>query len=609
MIALFLLVVIHLADHNDFFFSNVWAGNSNEIPGVLGLSRGGDDSSQIYAITGESGALYRSTDGAAWVKVTINLSNVSTYFSAVTLTPKGTVYVSSSEGLFRSTDSGRSWSVIPTEEQIFFVFPVTDDILLARIWKTGLLRSENGGTTWYPVGIELQNPVLSVVQDKAGLIWAATFGGGIYRSTDKGVTWEAFGLEQGYIITLAIHEGILYAGTYKDGVYRYNSNGWEKNDYGLPARATVQLLSATPEGLVASIDQQGLYLRRTGENWHLITDGLRRIDEVTGILPIKDGNWLVATRPQGLFRVNPITNLWVSVPFQVNVRTVATDHQGGAYVVLANGQMLHGILAQSDGTDSTFEYFGQAPASSEIIFITRNGEILAGGKQGLEIKSFSKKKLQNWRTVNLARTVPEISCLTETETNLVVGARNLGLLRSADGGVTWSLSKNGLIRACVAAGGYLYVATATGLSVSDNDGLSWTDYPLSPAPLALAADGERGVILIQNEIVTSRKTKPRLMESTTGTAPVPLYLNENEGTGLNVQALTISGDILYLASTNGVELFKRDKAVWSWKGQILSRITVTALTSLHEGRAMAATDRGLFVLNGLDDAIQIPITP
>lgn len=99
------------------------------------------------------------------------------------------------------------------------------------------------------------------------------------------------------------------------------------------------------------------------------------------------------------------------------------------------------------------------------------------------------------------------------------------------------------------------------------------------------------------------------MEATEG-APTPLYLGSSgEMTIPTVQALAVSGDTLYAASSHGVDLFQREGTFWHWEGQELSRATITSLASLPNGNAVVASDRGLFVLHGVNEVIQIPVVP
>lgn len=579
-------------------FLNAQAANDLEISGATGLSA---TANEFYALTGETGAVYRSVDGAAWVKLGLNASNINTYFSSVSFDASG-VYLASSDGLLRSQDSGKNWSTLPTKEQIFFMLPLAEkNTILARTWKTGLLRSENGGITWYNVGAELGNyPVLSMLQDNHGTVWAATFGGGIYRSSDNGVTWKSAGLEQSYLIKLAIHADTLYAGTYRNGIYRYHADSWLPINDGLPENATVEQLASTPEGLAASVNQHELYLLNARDaNWQLIENNLFPIKKITGIAALKGGDWLIATIPRGLLRVNPENQLWLSVPLEVTVQSVVSNHQDLAYALLPNDKILHGKLTDA----AAWEYFATLPNLSKILFTTRTGALLAAGKTGLHWKNPEEN---SWQQINLPLSNVEITCITEIDDQIIIGTNDRGVLRSTTMGKTWDfLPKNHAINTCAAAGNYLYAINDMELSVSNDAGTTWRDYSLATPPLALVADNERGVIIIPKEI--SQKNRLKLWQSIDGNTPHPFYLEINGKIAADSPILTVANDTLYLASANGVELFKRDNNDWQWQGQVLSQVNVNNFAQLADGQVIAATNHGLFILNGVDEAAQIPI--
>ncbi|CAK0739619.1 hypothetical protein CCP3SC1_1170007 [Gammaproteobacteria bacterium] len=609
------------------FFRYAQAALPVEVPGVLNLIRGavrpGSPSGigDFYAITGEPGGLYRSTDGVVWIQIALNLPN--TYFFTVAVASNGSVYGAGSDGLFRSTDGGGTWSALPTKEPILLLLPLADGALLARTWQKGLLRSEDGGVTWYQTGAELHdNPVLSLVQDNANGLWAATFGGGVYQSTDNGITWKEHGLEKGHVLSLAMdRDGALYAGTYHNGVYRYSSSGWiPSGGRGLPEKVAVQKLAVTSAGLIAGTAQHGVYLARPGGDWVLVEGGPKQIEEITGILPMEDNRWLVATRPYGLFLVNPVTKLWKSVPLQTKVQMVAADPCGGGYAVLPDGRMLRSTPAttskfvQRCGTDGAWEYFAQAPAGGEILFVTHDGEVFVGGRQGLSVYQLKDRESWagggQWQKIVLPRSDFQVTCLAETETGLIVGTRGHGLLRSMDGGVTWvPLSEGDTIRACIGIGRHLYAASDSGLSVSDDGGALWTRYPIKPPPITLAADGDRGIIFSRNGIFSSQNVRENLMTVTNGLL-TPLYLDDSgEITIPAVRALAVSGGTLYAASAHGVDLFRREGTFWHWEGQALPRVIVNGLAPLPKGNAAVASDRGLFVLNGTSGVTQVPVIP
>jgi|GEM_PF-4842517 len=582
-------------------FRPALAAEPTWVPGVLGLIQGlpgsGERQSgcpEEYAVTGKPGGIYHSSDGHAWIQATLGLPN--TYFSSLAAGPAGVVYGASPEGLFKTTDHGAHWNTIPTQQEIFFLLPLAEGTLLARTWKKGLMRSENGGNTWYPVGSEITAPVSAMLQAQDKTIWAATFGAGVYRSTDGGVNWEAQGLDKEFVMSLALHGENLYAGTYREGIYQHSSQGWTKAGIGFPEDAAVETLVSTPAGLAAGVVAHGLYRLNSTGVWYLVTNAPDGIDNVTGILPTEDGDWLVATRPQGLFRVNPTLQHWKTLSLQINIEKTTSDGHGGAYAMAKDGRILHSRLRTATspcGDEDPWEYVGLAPSGTNLLSVTRDGKLMAVGKRGVFIHSAESGE---WKpTVSLESDL-EVTCLAETESGIVVGTKTRGLVladSSRLGGKT--ILAEG-VWACVSSGGRLYVLTDRGIAISGPT--SWKKYPLTPTPTAITPF-EETVIFAQGK---------QLFELEGGYLPRALSI-DGEGGRVQATALAFSGETLYVASLQGVDLLHREGAFWRWMGQSLSRIPVINLSVFVEGGAVAASERGLFLLKPSGDAKQAAVLP
>jgi photosystem II stability/assembly factor-like uncharacterized protein len=119
-------------------------------------------------------------------------------------------------------------------------------------------------------------------------IFAATFGGGAFRSTDNGDSWTArnTGVPDATFLSLAINaSGYIFAGGDPlggpVGVLRSTDNGdsWEPVNNGLTTANSINALLATPNGsLFAGSYGDGVF-RSTdnGDNWSQINSGLTAI--------------------------------------------------------------------------------------------------------------------------------------------------------------------------------------------------------------------------------------------------------------------------------------------------------------------------------------------
>src|SRR6185295_19319631 len=99
---------------------------------------------------------------------------------------------------------------------------VGNNLVYAGSFGLGLFCSEDRGATWTKSGQGVTDPfILTLTTGKDGAIYAGTFRGGVFRSRDRGKSWQAInsGLKRLEIkVLLAVGEGV-YAGT-GDGVYR-----------------------------------------------------------------------------------------------------------------------------------------------------------------------------------------------------------------------------------------------------------------------------------------------------------------------------------------------------------------------------------------------------
>jgi photosystem II stability/assembly factor-like uncharacterized protein len=181
------------------------SGDSYYGCGVLRSSDGGASWTQLGA-----DVFVTTTGGARIGHVIIDASTAGSATST-------TVMVSTTFGLFRSMDSGRSWSRVLTTGNVsgLAVDPVNSQVWYAGVaaydstaQSNGVFKSTDGGVTWKPLPLTFGTTVgrieLAIAPSNGSVLYAAAEDrtpnsssaqqlAGIWRSSDAGVTWTKTG--------------------------------------------------------------------------------------------------------------------------------------------------------------------------------------------------------------------------------------------------------------------------------------------------------------------------------------------------------------------------------------------------------------------------------
>jgi photosystem II stability/assembly factor-like uncharacterized protein len=192
---------------------------------VVGITHVG---STLIAATEERGILRSTDNGETW-----NLSNsglTDTTIYAVVQT-RGIFFAGTNHTVFRSIDSGQTWSNVPGLPDYSEEALLADDSLLLA----GDYRSTDLGNSWILKYNSPADPFIQCFTADDELIFAGTMTyyhyidttfvaqpSGVFVSSDRGANWiEAdTGLPISSVKGLAVSGGFLYAGTEGTGVWR-----------------------------------------------------------------------------------------------------------------------------------------------------------------------------------------------------------------------------------------------------------------------------------------------------------------------------------------------------------------------------------------------------
>jgi photosystem II stability/assembly factor-like uncharacterized protein len=104
------------------------------------------------------------------------------------------VYACSTDGLFKSTDSGISWNKINIQNNLtvysLTIDPATPTTLYAGT-NGGPYKSTNNGATWVATPTQgMQTMAIVIDASKPGTMYASGTRGQLFRSTDYGNSWQ-----------------------------------------------------------------------------------------------------------------------------------------------------------------------------------------------------------------------------------------------------------------------------------------------------------------------------------------------------------------------------------------------------------------------------------
>jgi photosystem II stability/assembly factor-like uncharacterized protein len=175
---------------------------------LMVVTLGMDPTRPAILYAGTSGGVYKTINEAGhWEKVNNGLVSPDIIKSSRALNVTSvlvdsfepdTVYASTLVGLYKTTDGGKAWVRIGQSMQDQMLFSMILDRTKKGViylgGREGVHRSEDGGTTWGTLNTGLATlNIRSLVQSPTDpdVFYAGTNGSGLYRSNNRGETWES----------------------------------------------------------------------------------------------------------------------------------------------------------------------------------------------------------------------------------------------------------------------------------------------------------------------------------------------------------------------------------------------------------------------------------
>ncbi len=308
-------------------------------------------------------------------------------------------------GLFRSTDLGETWTWLSgyTRPECWAIaFNDSNHIFAGDGDWGGLMRSTNNGDTWVQL-LPNSVAVIAVAIDSLGAIYVGA-SNNFYKSYDNGSTWNSFysGLPPVEVATvLCNHQNEIFVGTgyilQGDGVYFSSNGGGDWVQRGLVGQ-TVFSLTMNGEGTIfAGTKDNGVYKSAdNGLTWEQINNGLYN---------------------KNIFRVKIVLN---------NLLFACSESDGGIY--------------RSTNFGESWEITGVTAGTINRAIINETGNIFAAtlfgvqkynGQSGdwsvLGLTSVSSVRGWNWLS----------DIINDNESNMFVSSWAGNVYKSIDNGMTW----------------------------------------------------------------------------------------------------------------------------------------------------------------------------
>jgi photosystem II stability/assembly factor-like uncharacterized protein len=264
---------------------------SSEGGGTTGVLETGDFHALAFSPTdantiffGHHNGIMRSTDGGRTWSALVDRPNFDAMGLAVSRANPRQMYLAGHNLFQMSTDAGASWQPIEhnlpgTDIHGFAMSPGDANHLLALVAGQGGFQSMDAGRTWQPLGGQMPGDVMALAMDGGTptTIYAASMSAGVVRSSDGGQSWAPARQTTtvGGVYTLAVSPGAaqtVYAGG-DGGLFQSTDGGitWSKLPF--PGDNVVALAASPAQPkLVLAITvkgQQGLVYRSEdgGQSW------------------------------------------------------------------------------------------------------------------------------------------------------------------------------------------------------------------------------------------------------------------------------------------------------------------------------------------------------
>ncbi len=539
----------------------------------------------IFSIIGLTGFAHFGSKGPYGGTVSYSTVYDSTVYIG---TANGGVYESTTSKLvaWRARPVGfKSGKITAITHSGTYLFAATADSGVYIF--TGYVGSDR---YWQKINTGLGNlKIKSLIAIDSITVLAGTDGGGVYKTTNKGVSWTAISnstLNNAVITGFAKAGNQLFLTASDNGIFTSADNGATWTDFNdastLNIAGTTTLSFNQTSNELVVINNNGVFKTAIASSnpvaaYTAIVTGLPANTVIRSVS--NNGSlWFLAT-DKGVFASMASAINWTALNTglpTINVNTVVPFQ-----TTLVAGTAVEGIFKASISSPSWVENnFGFNNLATYAMVCSGVTFIATANEKGVFV---SKDLASPYKKSNKGLTDSlNVTDLVLFGTKLLASTKNAGVFVSTDSGANWTPLNSGLnsltITKLIASSSYVYLFDAAG-EVYVSQGTNWTS-----VQTGLPTGVQPSSLVFYNDKVALGTLGDGVYTAIAGTAPWTAF---NTGlSDLNVTSVAAQSSRLF-AGTDGNGVFVSDTAASNWTATAVTTIPHTTMIGLNENKIQA----------------------